>query len=126
MCAMNTEYALWFDSKRQTKDRVYNSADLRGFFGSFIGNGVFGKSTQELFVSYVSGMNISMSAGKCFINGAIRQFDNVNFTVPNGDSKPRYDSITLKFDLSQRNIIASYNQGESSVKPAKPIPTKTE
>ena len=67
-----------------------------------------------------------MSAGKCFINGAIRQFDNVNFTVPNGDSKPRYDSITLKFDLSQRNIIASYNQGESSVKPAKPIPTNTE
>ena len=126
MCAMNTKYALWFDSKRQTHDRVYNSADLRSFFGSIIGNGVFGKSTQELFVSYVSGMNISMSAGKCFINGAIRQFDNVNFTVPNGDSNPRYDSITLRFDLSQRNIVTNYNQGESSTNPVKPAPIKTE
>ena len=52
-------------------DRVYLAEQFAAYFASFIGNGVFGKSMQQLEVvcQNTPNMSIKVLAGQAFING---------------------------------------------------------
>lgn len=124
--SMNDSYALWFDSNKATHDRAYGSSDLRGFFKALIKTGVLGRDTNELLVTAQEDMKVKMSAGMCFILGAIRKFPDTEFIIPYGEEYDRYDCIVLQFNLEQRNILALHIKGEASILPKKYQPIQTD
>ncbi len=50
-------------------DRVYLAEQFAAYFASFIGNGVFGNSMQELEVTANDDMTTNVLSGQAWING---------------------------------------------------------
>lgn len=125
---MAENFAFPFDSEKNAlglEDREYDSKDMRDYFAKFVANGVFGLNTNELQVLSTSGMNIKVSAGSCFINGAVRDLPDTSFALNWGDpSYSRIDAVVLRFDLLQRDIIPLVIEGVPSSTPEVPIPVR--
>lgn len=125
---MNNAFAFPFDSERNAlglEDREYYSEDMRNYFSKFVANGIFGQNTMELQVLSTSGMGIKITAGSCFINGAVKELPDTQFTLELGDSEySRIDAVVLRFDLLQRDIIPMIIKGVPSAAPETPIPVR--
>lgn len=125
---MNSAFAFPFDSERNDlglEDREYYSEDMRNYFSKFVANGIFGQNTMELQVLSTSGRDIKITAGSCFINGAVKELPDTQFTLELGDPEySRIDAVVLRFDLLQRDIIPMIIKGVPSAAPEAPIPVR--
>lgn len=125
---MADNFAFPFDSEKNAlglEDREYYSKDMRNYFSKFVANGVFGLNTNELQVLSTSGMGIKITAGSCFINGAVKELPDTQFTLELGDSEySRIDAVVLRFDLIQRDIVPMIIKGTPSPTPESPIPVR--
>ena len=108
-------------------DRKYNANDYSDNLAVVIGNGVLRSIADDLRVTSF-GMNVSVSAGRAWINGhhyhndSPKAFETV--TAPAGGS--RWDRIVLRLDtaLATRSITAQYVQGVAGNTPQKPSPVR--
>lgn len=99
-------------------DRKYLAEDFARYFASFIGNGIYANPSSTLKVSAAGGYDISIAAGKAWINGYFYE----NTTAKQLTLKPstagiRVDSIVLRLDLINRNISAVIKEGSADALP---------
>lgn len=108
-------------------DRKYNAADIAAFFGSFIGNGIYPNPSTNLAVTAAAGMNISVAAGKGWINGYYYEnTDALNMTIDVADGVlKRIDRVVLRLDQVNRQIILAVLKGTPASSPVALALTKT-
>lgn len=106
-------------------DRVYSANDYCNTLRMIANTGVCYSTDDELHVT-VSGMAVSVSAGRALIDGHyyINDSTHTEFTVPTaptGDSK-RIDRVLLRLDttVSTRSIRLVYRTGTAAVTPTAP------
>ncbi len=103
-------------------DRKYNASDYAAYFGSFIGNGVYPNPSNNLAVTAAGGMNISVAAGKAWINGYYYENTgtfNMSIDAADGVLK-RIDRIVLRLDHLNRQIVLSVLKGTPASIPTAP------
>lgn len=105
-------------------DRVYLAETFAAYFASFIGNGVFGKSMQQLeVVAYPSAvMKVDVLSGQAWINGYwYRNSDNYTLDISVADGVlSRIDLVVLRWSNSERNMYLTVIEGTPSASPAIP------
>lgn len=105
-------------------DRVYLAETFAAYFASFIGNGVFGKSMQQLeVVAYPSAvMKVDVLSGQGWINGYwYRNTDNYALDLSVADGVlSRVDLVVLRWSNSERNMYLTVIEGTPSANPAVP------
>lgn len=105
-------------------DRVYLAETFAAYFASFIGNGVFGKSMQQLeVVAYPSAvMKVDVLSGQGWINGYwYRNTDNYTLDLSVADGVlSRVDLVVLRWSNSERNMYLTVIEGTPSANPAVP------
>ncbi|AEY64837.1 hypothetical protein [Clostridium sp. BNL1100] len=108
-------------------DRKYNASDYAAYFGSFIGNGVYPNPGNNLAVTASGGMNISVAAGKAWINGYYYENTGVfNISIDAADGVlKRIDRIVLRLDHLNRQIVLSVLKGTPSSTPTASLLTRT-
>lgn len=87
-------------------DRKYKAEDWASYFGSFIGNGVFPVPSTGLQVVAGSGMQVTVKAGKAWINGYFyNNTSDLSLTLATADGVlNRIDRIVVRWDLTNRVI----------------------
>lgn len=105
-------------------DRVYLAEQFAAYFASFIGNGVFGKSMQELEVVAQDdpSMSLKVLSGQGWINGWwYRNTDEYNLDVPVADGVlSRIDIVVLRWGSAERAMYLQLIPGTPSAAPVKP------
>lgn len=110
-------------------DRTYNADDYSDNLSVVISNGVLRSINNDLAVT-ASGLNLSVAAGRAWINGKYFYNDSAYqlpaITPPTGGS--RIDSIVLRLDktLPVRNISIQYITGTAATSPEAPMIVRTE
>lgn len=95
-------------------DRKYNAGSFAEYFASFIGNGVFPVSSDNLQVISNDDMTVTIKPGKAWINGFILINDNdyvLELTTADGVLN-RVDRIVLRYDVVDREIRLEVKQGD--------------
>lgn len=105
-------------------DRVYLAEQFAAYFASFIGNGVFGKSMQELEVAAqdVSDMSVQVLSGQAWINGWWYR-NTTAYTLPVSVADgvmARIDVIVLRWGNAERDMWLQVIEGTPSANPVKP------
>ena len=103
-------------------DRVYLAEQFAAYFASFIGNGIFGKSMQELEVTANDNMSTTVHSGQAWINGWWYRNTSdytLNHSVADGVLS-RIDVIVLRWDNSARDMYLTVIEGTPSANPVKP------
>ena len=103
-------------------DRTYKAEDWAEYFASFIGNGVFPVPSTGLQVIADNGMNLTLRAGKAWINGYF-YMNTGDLTIPldTADGQlNRIDRIVVRWDLTNRNITVKVKSSGFSASPAAP------
>ena len=103
-------------------DRTYKAEDWAEYFASFIGNGVFPVPSTELQVVAGSGMNVTVRAGKAWINGYFYQNTGdltVQLATADGQLN-RIDRIVVQWNLTNRTITAKVKSSGFSASPSAP------
>lgn len=104
-------------------DRTYNADDYTDNLAVVIGNGVLRSTGDDLKVT-ASGLNLSVAAGRAWINGHYFYNDSdyalPAITPPTGGS--RIDRVILRLDktLPVRSISIQYLQGTAATSPVAP------
>ncbi|EGD46724.1 hypothetical protein Cpap_1262 [Ruminiclostridium papyrosolvens DSM 2782] len=108
-------------------DRKYNASDYAAYFGSFIGNGVYPNPGNNLAVTASGGMNISVAAGKAWINGYYYENTGTfNMSIDPADGVlKRIDRIVLRLDHLNRQIALSVLKGTPASTPTASLLTRT-
>lgn len=109
-------------------DRAVKAEDWAWYFATFIGNGVFPNSANDgLMIKAESGMNISVSPGKAFINGyGYRNSADLILNIQTADgAMKRYDRVVLRWDLIKREIYPEILKGVASENAIPPELTRT-
>lgn len=105
-------------------DRVYLAEQFAAYFASFIGNGIFGKSMQQLEVMCqdVPDMSIKVLSGQAWINGWwYRNTDAYTLNVPIADGVlSRIDIVVLRWGNTERDMWLELITGIPSQNPQKP------
>lgn len=111
-------------------DRTYSADDYCNAFRMVANTGVCYSNDDELKVT-VSGMRVSVSAGRAIIDGHYYINDSVHnsFTVPiapTGDNN-RIDRVVLRLDsnVATRSIKLVYKTGAAAVNPSAPSLTRS-
>lgn len=105
-------------------DRVYLAEDYARYFSSFIGNGVFPNSSNNLkVVASGENMKVTVKAGKAWINGYYYENDSdLTLIIDNADGVlNRIDRVVVCLDHLQREIRVKIKKGDYS---SNPIPEK--
>lgn len=103
-------------------DRVYLAEQFAAYFASFIGNGVFGSSMQQLEVAANNDMTTNVLSGQAWINGWwYRNTDvyTLSHSVADGILS-RIDIVVLRWDHSAREMYLTVIEGTPSANPIKP------
>ena len=103
-------------------DRTYKAEDWAEYFASFIGNGVFPVPSTELQVVAGSGMNVTVRAGKAWINGYFYQNTGdltVQLAMADGQLN-RIDRIVVQWNLTNRTISTKVKSSGFSASPSAP------
>lgn len=103
-------------------DRTYKAEDWAEYFASFIGNGVFPVPSTGLQVVAGSGMNVTVRAGKAWINGYFYQNTGdltVQLATADGQLN-RIDRIVVQWNLTNRTITAKVKSSRFSASPSAP------
>lgn len=105
-------------------DRVYLAAQFAAYFASFIRNGIFGHSMQQLEVSQqdVSDMSIKVLGGQAWINGYwYRNTGDYTMNLDIADGVlSRIDTIVLRWSNSDRAMYLYVIKGTPSANPTAP------
>lgn len=105
-------------------DRVYLAEQFAAYFASFIGNGVFAKSMQELEVvaKETATMHIDVLSGQGWINGYwYRNTSTYDLELSIADGVlNRIDLIVLRWSSSERDMYLTVIEGTPSVSPVAP------
>lgn len=110
-------------------DRTYNADDYSDNLAVVISNGVLRSNQNDLLVS-ASGLNLTVGAGRAWINGKYFFNDSAYalpaLTPPTGGS--RIDRVILRLNktLSVRNISIQYLTGTAATSPVAPEITRNE
>lgn len=103
-------------------DRTYKAEDWAEYFASFIGNGVFPVPSTGLQVVAGSGMNVTVRAGKAWINGYFYQNTGdltVQLATADGQLN-RIDRIVVQWNLTNRTISTKVKSSGFSASPSAP------
>lgn len=103
-------------------DRTYKAEDWAEYFASFIGNGIFPVPSTGLQVVAGSGMNVTVRAGKAWINGYFYQNTGdltVQLATADGQLK-RIDRIVVQWNLTNRTISTKVKSSGFSASPTAP------
>ena len=103
-------------------DRTYKAADWAEYFASFIGNGIFPVPSTGLQVVAGSGMNVTVRAGKAWINGYFYQNTGdltVQLATADGQLN-RIDRIVVQWNLTNRTITTKVKSSGFSASPSAP------
>lgn len=103
-------------------DRVYLAEQFAAYFASFIGNGVFGSSMQQLEVVANNNMTTNVLSGQAWINGWwYRNTDvyTLSHSVADGVLS-RIDIVVLRWDHLARDMYLAVIEGTPSANPVKP------
>ena len=92
------------------------------YFGSFIGNGVFPVPSTGLQVVVGSGMQVTVKAGKAWINGYFyNNTSDLSLTLATADGVlNRIDRIVVQWDLTNRIISVKAKSSSYSASPTAP------
>ena len=119
------EYPLFYNSVKVdgVDDRPYDADSFADWLKKFFTTGVF---KDELQVSAVSGMGISVSAGYVNINGKVMMFDATPLTIGTADGTYyRIDSVIIERNDTDRQFYIKVVQGntgtEDSVQGVTPV-----
>lgn len=111
-------------------DRAYNAKSFADYFASFIGNGIFVKSSSELQVveSSPQAMQIMVRKGQGWINGYwYENSDNLRLSIDIADGVlPRVDSIVLRKGVLERDIWVEVRKGVPAISPSAPLLVRNE
>lgn len=103
-------------------DRTYKAEDWAEYFASFIGNGIFPVPSTGLQVVAGSGMNVTVRAGKAWINGYFYQNTGdltVQLATADGQLN-RIDRIVVQWNLANRTITTKVKSSGFSASPSAP------
>jgi hypothetical protein len=103
-------------------DRKYTDQDFRDYFAMLITNGVFPFGTQ-LQVQADTGMNIKVSDGGAWINGAAYKVygGGQTLAVPVADGVlDRIDRVVVRADRTERRIYVAVIEGDPASSPVAP------
>lgn len=103
-------------------DRRYLAQNFASYFASFIGNGVFPNPSNGLQVYAAENMNVTVKAGRAWINGYdfINDSD-YNLIIERADGVlNRIDRIVVRLDLSLRQITIEIKKGTFASSPVAP------
>jgi hypothetical protein len=97
-----SDYGLFFDSVNG--DRIYSASSMEEWLKPFFKTGVF---SNQLAVTAVTGMQVSISGGYCNVGGKVRFFNETTTMTldPADGSQTRIDSIVIERDDAERHII---------------------
>lgn len=100
-------------------DRKYTTDWLAKWVSSFIGSGVY---NGELALSPGGGMNVTLPAGKAWINGYYYRNDApITLPIANADGVlHRKDTVVLRWNVNERSITAQVLQGSFASNPIAP------
>ena len=105
-------------------DRVYLAEQFAAYFASFIGNGVFGASMQQLQVLAQDNtdMSVKVGSGQGWINGWwYRNTDEYTLDIDVADGTlSRIDAIVLRWGQSERDMWLQVIKGTPSANPIAP------
>lgn len=105
-------------------DRVYLAEQFAAYFASFIGNGIFGSSMQQLEVMAQndSNMSVKVLAGQAWINGWwYRNTEEYTLSIDVADGVlSRIDAIVLRWGNSERDMWLHVIKGTPSANPQAP------
>ena len=110
-------------------DRSYTAEELREVLMTFFSNGVFTEQADAFAPKAGTGMEITISPGRCFIQGDVGIEDIARTMVfKAASSQDRYDTVVLRWDnnLDARHIELYVKQGTASAKPTRPGLTRGE
>ena len=100
-------------------DREYLAEDYANYFASFIGNGIYTNSADNLQVIAKGDLVVGVNAGKAWINGYYYENTTVkNFTLDIPDaSMARIDRVVVRLDLLERKITTEIKKGTNAYQP---------
>ena len=103
-------------------DRTYKAEDWAEYFASFIGNGVFPVPSTGLQVVIGDGMNLTVHAGKAWINGYFYyNTGDLTVSLATADGQlNRIDRIVVRWDLTNRIMSAEVKSSAFSASPTAP------
>lgn len=105
-------------------DRTYLANSFAKYFASFIGNGIFGKKSNELIVQQKSAadMSIRVLSGQAWINGYwYENDDELSLAIDVADGVlNRIDLIVLRWDNLERVIRLAVKKGTPASNPTIP------
>lgn len=103
-------------------DRKYKAEDWASYFGSFIGNGVFPVPSTGLQVVAGNGMQVTVKAGKAWINGYFyNNTSDLSLTLATADGVlNRIDRIVVRWDLTNRVISVKAKSSSYASSPIAP------
>lgn len=110
-------------------DRAYKAEDLREVYSTFFSNGVFDGSPAPFLVTPGSGMNVTVSPGKCHINGAVGYESSTRtVAITASTSQPRIDTVVLRWDSRRdyRLIDLYVVTGTAADTPTRPALKRTD
>lgn len=107
-------------------DRTYLAEDIASYFASFVGNGVYANSADNLKVVPSDAMTVAVKAGKGWIKGYYYENDSdLEFPLDNADgAKGRIDSVVLRLDLTNRYLRVFVKKGALATNPVAPTLTR--
>ena len=107
-------------------DRTYLDEDIASYFASFVGNGVYTNSADNLKVVPSDAMTVAVKAGKGWIKGYYYENDSdLAFLLDNADgAKGRIDSVVLRLDLTNRYLRVFVKKGALATNPVAPTLTR--
>lgn len=126
-----TQRSGFFNAKQSSGnyDRVYMASDFADYFASFIGNGVFAKSSEQLQVMPQDppAMSVQVLAGQAWINGY--WYENtapltLDIDVADG-TLDRIDIIVARYDLMARDVTIVVKKGTPSAGATAPALSRT-
>lgn len=105
-------------------DRVYNAEQFAAYFASFIGNGIFGNTMDELLpmAANPNNMSVDILSGKAWINGWWYTNDeayNIPIALADGVLN-RKDIIVVRWGNTERDVWLQVIQGEPAIEAVAP------
>lgn len=107
-------------------DRAEDASFFAKYFSQFVGNGVFALPADGLMVQAKEGMNLTVKAGTCFINGYMGwlEQDQQLSVAASSETFGRIDRVVVRYDAVQRGIDLYILQGTPAETPAPPSITQ--
>lgn len=109
-------------------DRKYNADQMSNFYGGLIENGIM-PGIKDTFAVSVSGLNTIVGTGRAMINNKWIENDSAiwhNLTGIVHSTLASYIAVTLRLDMTNREITIEYIQSDKASSPVKPEPVRTD